>query len=498
MLSYENGGGFYMQLEVLKNEEKRMNLIMFLVWGFLVPIAAVSFVMLFLGGTIHDTVALLMIVCAVLIRIFEKKLGSKAKYLYACLMPVIGAVTMVVGNDGRFGAMTQAYFLVTLMIVAYYDTSVILVNVIVTIVVNAVAMMAFPEAYLKLHNLIVWIFILIVYILEAITAYLIAARSCQLFKDVVEKETEVGDILNKVENITNKLGSASESLVETSQTQSASTEELSAISENLLESSESMLNKAQQSKENLVSLEESSLNMEQKMQDVDKISKELVDISVANETALNHLMSMSEEVESSTNKTREVTDKLLKESGEIGTTLDIINEIAESINLLALNASIEAARAGEAGKGFAVVAQEVGRLADSTKESLKNVNEVVSRVQNGTENVSKFMNENAKQLLNQNHVIVETVKGIRNMMELLKQSVEANKQADKIRELQNQIIQETVVINEDIAERIHQENEEFANIASMVQSNTDEIMVLSDQVDNINHMIKELEELMEA
>ena len=92
---------------------------------------------------------------------------------------------------------------------------------------------------LKLHNLIVWIFILIVYILEAITAYLIEARSCQLFKDVVEKETEVGNILDKVENITNKLGNASESLVETSQTQSASTEELSAISESLLESTES-------------------------------------------------------------------------------------------------------------------------------------------------------------------------------------------------------------------------------------------------------------------
>ena len=207
---------------------------------------------------------------------------------------------------------------------------------------------------------------------------------------------------------------------------------------------------------------------------------------------------MSEGVENSTNKTREVTDKLLEESGEIGTTLDIINEIAESINLLALNASIEAARAGDAGKGFAVVAQEVGRLADSTKESLKNVNEVVSRVQNGTEDVSKFMNENAKQLLEQNYVIVETVKGIRNMMELLKKSVEANKQADKIREMQNQIIQETVVINEDIADRIQHENQEFANIASMVQSNTDEIMVLSDQVDNINGMIKALEEMMRA
>lgn len=486
-----------MELEVLKNEEKLMNFIMFL-FNTIIPVVAFTYVMLLNGGTWIDAIVLIMPVCSILVKLFQKILKGYAKYLYLSIIPVAGAVTIVVGNDGVFGAMTNAYFLVTLLAVPYYNLNVIKVNAITTILPNAVLMVIFPEAFVKMHTASIWVFILMVYALFLAACVFITIRTRGLFGNVEEKEQEVGNILYKVENISDKLGSASESLVETSQTQTVSTEELSAISENLLESNESMLNKAEQSKENLASLEESSLNMEHKMQDVDKISKELVDISIANEKALNHLMSMSGEVEKSTTKTREVTDKLLEESGEIGTTLDIINEIAESINLLALNASIEAARAGEAGKGFAVVAQEVGRLADSTKESLKNVNEVVSRVQNGTADVSKFMNENAKQLLEQNHVIVETVDGIRNMMQLLKESVEANKQADKIREMQNQIIQETVVINEDIANRIHHENKEFANIASMVQSNTDEIIVLSEQVDSINSMIKDLEGLMGA
>ena len=62
-----------MNLEVLKNEEKRMNLIMFGVWGFLIPIAACIFVMLFLQGTIADTSVLSMVVLAILIRVFEGK-----------------------------------------------------------------------------------------------------------------------------------------------------------------------------------------------------------------------------------------------------------------------------------------------------------------------------------------------------------------------------------------------------------------------------------------
>ena len=286
-------------------------------------------------------------------------------------------------------------------------------------------------------------------------------------------------------------------MVGTSQKENASTEELSAISENLLDNNTMMMDKSKISKENLANLEMSSKNMEQKMQDVDQIAKELVDISVSNEQALNNLMAMSEEVEHSTNETKDVTDKLLRESNEIGEALDIINGIAESINLLSLNASIEAARAGEAGRGFAVVAQEVGGLAASTKESLKSVTDIVSRMQTGAIDVSKFMNENAEQLLRQNDVIVETVEGIRMMIELLKKSVEAINQADNICYTQSKVIKETVAINEDIATNISEENAEFGNIAGMVQNNAEDVTVLSNQVDKINNMIVELEKTLE-
>ena len=327
-----------------------------------------------------------------------------------------------------------------------------------------------------------------------IDKFLLNAKKEQLEKN----NAKVSMLLDKVSSIAGQLGEASHTLVDTSQKENASTEELSSISENLLENNTVMMDKSEKSKVNLANLEKSSQNMEQKMRDVDAISKELVEISVSNEQALNNLMTMSEEVEQSTNKTKEVTDKLLQESGEIGATLDIINEIAESINLLSLNASIEAARAGEVGRGFAVVAQEVGHLAISTKDSLKNVTDVVSRVQNGAAEVSTFMNENAEQLLSQNKVIVDTVKGIRTMLELLKKSVEAINQADKICYEQNEVIKETVVINEDIADSIMKENVEFSNITRMVQSNAEDVNTLSNQVDSINDMIIELEKLLEV
>ena len=103
----------------IKNQERMMNSIMFGVWGVMLPIAACAFVILFLNGDVRDTVALGMIVLAVLIRIFERQLGIKAKYFYSCLMPVMGTVVLIVDAEGRFAAMTQAYFLATVMSIIY-------------------------------------------------------------------------------------------------------------------------------------------------------------------------------------------------------------------------------------------------------------------------------------------------------------------------------------------------------------------------------------------
>lgn len=67
--------------------------------------------------------------------------------------------------------------------------------------------------------------------------------------------------------------------------------------------------------------------------------------------------------------------------GEIRTLTDVISEISDETNLLALNASIEAARAGEMGKGFAVVAGEVGKLAYETAQSIHSIQSTVEKVE---------------------------------------------------------------------------------------------------------------------
>ena len=226
--------GVLMELEVLKNEEKLMNMILFL-FDVCIPVVAFAYVMLFNGGTWPDAVVLIMSVLGLLIKVFEKPLGEYAKYLYVSVIPVIGAVTIVVGNDGVFGAMTNAYFLVTVLAVPYYNLNVIKVNAAMTVIVNAVAMIIFPGSFMKMHTVSIWIFILMVYVLLLAACAFIIIRARDLFKKVEVKENEVEHLLETVrttfDNLQNSTGNifdAISGVEELSQEIVASTEEIAS------------------------------------------------------------------------------------------------------------------------------------------------------------------------------------------------------------------------------------------------------------------------------
>ncbi len=483
-----------MQLKSIKNEEKLINNILFAyILG--VGIFGWSFVMIFLNGGIREWCFLLSSLLAIITKVFEKVLGSKAKYVYACIPPVIGAVTTAVSNTNDcagYVCITHYYFVATLLLVPYYNQKLIKTSYTVTMLVNIALMIAFPAGFIKLDSVIGWVFTAIVYTILLAACCFVSYRATTLFGVVEKKEEDLKSVLDEVEVLSENLYTAGAALSSVSENESASAQELAATSEHLVQSSNLLSSKTDESMGNLGELSEWESVVADNVEKVEKASRDLIEKSEENEKLLSDLHAINGEVSESMKATNDMTQKLSEAVEEIGVTLNLISDISSSTNLLALNASIEAARAGEAGKGFAVVASEVGNLANSTQDSLKVVQSVIERVQQNVREITAQVEENSTKMDTQNKYFANVFQSMQDMSELLDVSVSAIGTMGEAHSKQSEVIKGTVSINQDIAESIRDENEQFNSINAMAESNANDITNLAMQASAINEMVDKM------
>ena len=133
-----------MQKEVsqksITNNEKVGNIVLF-AYCCVIAVAGWGAVTLVLNGGLRECVFLFSGLFGIITKVFEKKLGSIAKYVYACIPPVIGAITCSVcstSSSDSFICITHYYMAATVLLVIYLDMKLIKVNAIVTVALNAV------------------------------------------------------------------------------------------------------------------------------------------------------------------------------------------------------------------------------------------------------------------------------------------------------------------------------------------------------------------------
>jgi len=180
------------------------------------------------------------------------------------------------------------------------------------------------------------------------------------------------------------------------------------------------------------------------------------------------------------NESSEKLSNVEQEVLNISRILDVIRGIAEQTNLLALNAAIEAARAGEYGRGFAVVADEVRSLASRTQESTEEIQDLIEKLQAGTQSTVVVMNkgrEQAEQCVAQANDTSAALQSIVNVISTIN---------DMNLQISNAAEQQSLV-----AENI---NENVLNVKNIAQENA----AASDETKNASTEIAKLAEQLKA
>ena len=426
-----------MELEILKNEEKRMNMILF-VFLDVIPIVAVAYVLLFNGGSSRDAVALAMVAASLLIKVFEKKLGAYAKYMYISVLPLFGALTLGVGTPGVFGAMVEAYFLVLFLAVPYYDLSVIKVCAAVTVGVNAIGLIIFRQAYLSMYTHPIWIFIIMVYVLAIAAAAFIVFRARSLFAAVEQKEGEVEELLENIRGAFEGLQESSQSIYDSLHTFEQSSSEIAASTEEISASVEQQIEQVEGSIQIFNDLDGRIGDSEARVLQTVENMKQLEEKNNEGIVSIGELSKKFSENIKATQVASEGMAELAQKSSSIGEIIDSISQIAKQTNLLALNAAIEAARAGEAGKGFAVVADEINALSGESSSATQKIDAILKDIIATIDDTNKVIDRNTVIVRESSDKLDDTVKIFDTMLKSSEQVIE---ETDKLQGELNGIVE---------------------------------------------------------
>lgn len=315
-----------------------------------------------------------------------------ACWLYAALLWVITFLVVCMYFDRK-----------TLKIVFWAKIPIMIVaNFLAPLVQPGYSIQANMETAISINIYFIFQIVMIGYLFVTITK-----KTMTIFTKSIEQNDYIAQLYDKNLEGTQTINSNINELYHHINTSMNAIEEVSNTSVGITNSTVELVEKAQQgeaSVDHMISKLDATVKSSEQ---IESLAKQMSNVTKVNQSNITQLFAKIQEIEQSNLKSKEEFGRLLESSSRISKAVDIIDEVSNETNLLALNASIEAARAGEAGKGFAVVASEIKKLADQSTASATDINAILAEITSNTHQSMSSMNE-TQAIIRENLAMVES------------------------------------------------------------------------------------------
>ena len=171
----------------------------------------------------------------------------------------------------------------------------------------------------------------------------------------------------------------------------SATQEAQSVSSRLLEAAQKQAGEIQGAGQSVAQMAQAMIDVSKKAAESSKVAEASLNAAGKGSEAVQNAVRGMNDIRDQIQETSKRIKRLGESSQEIGEIVQLISDITEQTNVLALNAAIQAASAGEAGRGFTVVAEEVQRLAERSAEATKHISAIVKSIQRDTQDAVEAM-----------------------------------------------------------------------------------------------------------
>ena len=251
----------------------------------------------------------------------------------------------------------------------------------------------------------------------------------------VDSEDETGQLAKWFNTFIDKLHEIISQVKQNAEEVASATNEITATSMQMAAGAEEQSNQVNEVATSVQEMSAAIVESSQNAMQTSDLSQNTVQKAADGLKNMNDTKRDMEEIVVSSSKTNELVKSLSNRTDQIGEIIQVINDIADQTNLLALNAAIEAARAGEQGRGFAVVADEVRKLAERTTKATKEIGNTIQVIQNDTVEAARSMEEatdiihKGTDSISQTSIVLDDiVQGVNTSMDMIQQIATATEQ----------------------------------------------------------------------